>query len=66
MTERHGLYLTVGRCDDGRMLAICSDGTQQRGHTPVTILTIQVVATVAEARDWFKRVILERPWETRQ
>lgn len=66
MTERHGLYLTVGRTLDGRMVAVCADGTLHRGHRPVTILSVEAVETEAEAKEWFERVILERPWETRQ
>lgn len=63
---RHGLYLTVGKTDDGRMLAICSDGTPQRDHDHVTVLSLETVPNMKVARAWFKRVRLERPWETRQ
>ena len=66
MSEQHGLYLTTGRTDDGRLLAICSDGTPQLGHHPVTVLLLEVVKSVQEAREWFRRVRVERPWETRQ
>lgn len=63
---RHGLYLTIGKTEDGRTLAVCSDGSPQFGHNPVTVLTLEVVASEREARDWFKRVRVERPWEIRQ
>ena len=63
---RYGLYLTTGRTDDGRLLAICSDGTPQLGHKEIKVLTLEVVQSVKEARQWFRRVKIERPWETRQ
>lgn len=66
MTElRHGFYLTYGETEDGRMLAICSDGTPQLGHKPVTVLTLEVVENRKEAKRWFKRVIVEQPWKER-
>jgi hypothetical protein len=65
-TDRHGLYLTVGHDDQGRLLAICTDGTPQRGHASVTILSVEVVADLSEATDWFACVKRKRPWEARQ
>jgi len=65
-TIRHGLFLTYGETEDGRPLAICSDGTPQLGHDPVTVLTIEVVGSLKEARRWFNNVKQTRPWETRQ
>jgi hypothetical protein len=65
MQLRHGYYLTIGKTEDGRTLAICSDGTPQRGHDGVTVLSLEVVASEPEARQWFKRVRKEKPWETR-
>lgn len=66
MTDRHGLYLTTGRDPAGRMLAMCSDGSPQLGHSVVSILAIEVVSDIDEATDWFKRMKRDRPWETRQ
>lgn len=65
-TIRHGLFLTYGKAEDGRRLAICSDGTPQLGHEPVTVLTIKVVKSVEQAKRWFNHVRQTRPWETRQ
>lgn len=64
-TIRHGLYLTVGPGDRNDLIAICSDGTPQRGHEDVTVLTLGRVKSMKEARAWFARVKKERPWETR-
>ncbi len=64
-TIRHGLYLTTGRTEDGRLIAICADGTPLLGHDPVTVLTLECVQSIREAKQWFKKVKLERPWETR-
>lgn len=63
---RHGAYLTTGRVEDGRLMAVCSDGSPQWGHAHVTVLSVECVASEAEARVWFDRIMLERPWETRQ
>lgn len=63
---RHGLYLTTGRDDRGRLIAICSDGTPQRGHDPVTILTLEVVDSERDAELWFEAVKILQPWKARQ
>lgn len=63
---RHGLYLTTGRTEDGRMMAICSDGTPQLGHSPVNVLTIEAVKSFEDAQCWFNYVKQTKPWETRQ
>jgi hypothetical protein len=60
------LCLTTGRDEQGRLIAICSDGSPQLGDTHVTILSLEVVQTVSEAQEWFGRMVVERPWETRQ
>lgn len=65
-TIRHGLFLTYGKTEDGRNLAICSDGTPQLGHDPVTVLTVNIVKSFEQARRWFNHVKQTRPWETRQ
>ena len=60
---RHGLYLTTGRDAQGRLIAVCSDGTPQRGHSPVTILAVEVVQSVGDAVEWFASIKRSRPWE---
>lgn len=60
-------YLTTGPDPHGRgLLAICSLGTPQRGDETVTVCSLEVVKNMKEARKWFRRVIAEKPWETRQ
>lgn len=66
MAIRYGLYLTIGRDSKGRLLALCSDGSPQRGHDDAIILSVEVVENEAAADAWFMRMQLERPWETRQ
>ena len=62
---RHGLFLSYAKMEDGRNLAVCSDGTPQLGHDPVTVLTLEVVQSFKEAKQWFSEVKKTRPWETR-
>lgn len=62
----HGLFLTVDTLDDGRMVAIASDGTPQLGHNPVTVLTLESVKSRREAIKWFDEIRVTRPWERRQ
>ena len=62
------LKLTVGRDSQGRMLAIISTGghPQINPEVQTTILTVEIVKNMKEAKAWFKQQSLERPWETRQ
>lgn len=61
----HQHYLTTGRDSQGRLIAICSLGSPQRGDRNVTVLDVEIVRDQAEARAWFERVLVERPWEAR-
>jgi|FreactcultureFD7_1027221.scaffolds.fasta_scaffold49227_1 hypothetical protein len=61
----HGLVLTVCPGDRNDLIAICSDGSPQLGHEDITVLSVERVNSVKAARDWFRRVKKERPWETR-
>ena len=60
------LVLTTGRLKDGRMLAICSDGSPQLGDAKTTVLSLETVESQEEAEAWFLDVKKNRPWETRQ
>lgn len=62
---RHGLYLTWGPARDGRMFAIATDGSPQRGHKEVVVLSLAPAETLKQAQEWFKTVSEERPWEAR-
>ena len=61
------LYLTVGNHPQkpGKLIAIVTDGHFRRGDKQTKVLTLEVVKTQAEAKDWFERVKVTRPWETR-
>ena len=60
MKLRHGLYLSIGPAEDGRLLAVCSDGTPTEGHDPVTVLDVETVSSYSEARAWFDDFQRER------
>lgn len=60
------IYLTVGDDPKGRgLLAIMSRGSPQRGDKNVTVLTLEVVKNMKEAKAWFRRMKIEQPWEIR-
>lgn len=60
------IYLTVGDDPQGRgLLAIASRGHPQRGDAQCTILTMELVQNMKTAKAWFRRMKIERPWETR-
>ncbi len=64
------LFLTVGRekrqpQNDGYIAAI-SDGHIRHGDAQCTVLTVKVVPNMKAAKAWFRRMKVERPWETRQ
>ena len=60
--------LTVGRAEDGRLLAIISSGghPQISGSGQCTVLGVEVVKSMKDAKRWFRQARVERPWETRQ
>jgi len=60
---KYGYYLTVGKDDLNRLIATCTDGSPQRNHKHITILSVTIVENTDEASDWFRRVIKERPWD---
>lgn len=58
------LVLTVGRDTAGRKLAVIS--IEATGHK--TVLDLEIVDGWGRKRidEWFRRMSVERPWETRQ
>lgn len=62
------IYLTIDDDPKGRgLVAIMTQGHPQLGDNHITVLTLEVgFKTVKAARKWFKRMKVERPWETRQ
>lgn len=63
------LYLTVGRekrqPENDGYIAVVTDGVYNIDET-VTVCTVEVVRSMKEAKAWFRRMKVERPWETRQ
>jgi hypothetical protein len=61
------LYLTV---DDHKRqpqndgyIAVISRGHPKAGDQNSTVLMVKVVKNAQEAKAWFKRMEIERPWE---
>lgn len=64
------LYLTVAQekrqpQNDG-YIAVITQGNYQAGDDPVIVLTLEIVQNMKDAKAWFRRMQVERPWETRQ
>jgi len=65
MAEDH-IYLTVDKNPKGKgLLAIMTQGHIQYGDASL-VLTFEVVPNMKAAKKWFRRMKIERPWETRQ
>jgi hypothetical protein len=63
------IYLTVSRDkrqpqNDG-YIAVISQGQPQLGDNTCTVLDVELVKNMKEANAWFKRMKIDRPWETR-
>lgn len=57
-----GLMLKVGYAVDGRMLAIAYEMSGE----DTLVQDVEVVKDEAEARAWFEKVSVEKPWIERQ
>lgn len=58
-------YLTT-KMIDGRLIAVISLGSPQKGDKDIVVCSVNTVSTQEEAVDWYRRMLVERPWETRQ
>lgn len=59
------IYLTVDKDPKGcGLLAIMSQG-HPMFDAHCTVLTLEVVPNMKAAKQWYKRMNVERPWETR-
>ena len=60
--------LTVGKIPDGRTLAVITTGghPQLNPDETANVLAVEVVKSMKEAKQWFRKMQAERPWETRQ
>lgn len=61
---RWGYYLTYGPNPKkpGTILAVISDGTPQKGHSPVTVCDTGVFETEEQMRQWYKAGLALEPW----
>lgn len=66
------LYLTVGRKKEWNQthtlygyIAVISLGQPQLGDERTIICDVEVVDNMKQAKQWFKRMKVERPWEPR-
>ena len=60
------IYLTVDKNPKGNgLLAVISQGQPQLGDDDVVVLDVTTVKNMKAARKWYKRMLIERPWELR-
>lgn len=60
--DNRAYYLTTGLDPKGRgLLAVISKGHVQRGEE-TTVLDVEIVKNVKEARRWYKRQMKTKPW----
>jgi hypothetical protein len=62
------IYLTLSpeKRRDGGYLAVLSEGQPQFGNEEITILSAEVVKNKKAAKIWGRKMLAERPWETKQ
>lgn len=72
MAEDH-YYLTVSREKKWNKdhtlygyIAIISLGQPQFGDEQCTVCDVEIVDNMRSARQWYKRMMVEKPWEPRQ
>lgn len=59
------LYMTFGE-SKGKKIAIITDGHFRKGDEETIVLTLtDECKNMKHAKAWFKKMKLERPWETR-
>lgn len=64
---RFGYYLTIDwSAKHGAYISVISDGTPQKGHSPVLVLDVEVCKTRKAAKAWFHKACEEQPWMPRQ
>jgi hypothetical protein len=61
------VYLTCGADPKGRgILAVISEGHPQRGDGKIVVLSVEVCKNMKAAKKWYRRMMIEKPWEVRQ
>lgn len=68
MAEDH-IYLTVAeekrQPENDGYVAVISYGHPQYGDKHCTVLSVKVVQDTEQAKEWYRRMKIERPWEER-
>jgi len=59
-------YISLGRNDEGYLLAIITKGHPNAGDKNVEVCDVQVVNNRNEAAEWFAESLTEKPWLPRQ
>jgi hypothetical protein len=64
------MYLTVARekrqpQNDGYVATITM-GSPQMGDAETIVLDVEIVKNMKAAKQWYRRMLVERPWEPRQ
>lgn len=61
---KYGYYLTTAPAKNhpGKLVAILSDGSPQKGHADACILIADVVDDEEAAKRWGERMKIEEPW----
>lgn len=62
----HRVYLTYGPNPKGKgLLAVISQGQPQFGDIQTIILNVEIVPNRKAAKVWYRKMLVERPWEVR-
>lgn len=62
---RFGYFLSLGPNPTGDgLMGVISDGTPQRGHSPIEVLDVEIFSTREEAKEWFDSRCMLLPYET--
>lgn len=60
------IYLTVDTNPNGPgLVAVMTQGQPQLGDEHCVVLSLELVKNMKEAKIWFRRMKVERPWELR-
>ena len=60
------IYLTVDKNPKGKgLLAIMTQGHIQFNDDKCIVLSLEVVSNMKAAKAWFKKMKIEKPWESR-
>lgn len=60
-------YLTTSPNPKGPgLLCVISIGHPQRGDAEVVVCDVEICPNKKEAKRWYRKMLVERPWEPRQ